>query len=82
MMAQAMGDTAEELFAGDRGILAMDESVVTCNRRFAAAGIDQEVESRRAYRELLVSTPGWQRAFTARSSMTRRSDSAGTTARR
>jgi fructose-bisphosphate aldolase class I len=57
MMAQAMGDTAEELFAGDRGILAMDESVVTCNRRFAAAGIDQEVESRRAYRELLVSTP-------------------------
>jgi fructose-bisphosphate aldolase class I len=56
-MAQALLETAEELLAGDRGILAMDESIATCNRRFAAAGIDQEVESRRAYRELLVSTP-------------------------
>jgi fructose-bisphosphate aldolase class I len=35
----------------------MDESIVTCDRRFAAAGIEQEAESRRAYRELLVSTP-------------------------
>lgn len=58
MMAQELLDTAEELFAGDRGILAMDESIATCNRRFAGAGIEQEVESRRAYRELLVSTPG------------------------
>jgi hypothetical protein len=57
MIAQALLDTAEELFAGDRGILAMDESIATCNRRFAAAGIEQQVESRRAYRELLVSTP-------------------------
>jgi fructose-bisphosphate aldolase class I len=57
MMARALLDTAEELFAGDRGILAMDESIVTCNRRFAVAGIDQNIESRRACRELLVSTP-------------------------
>jgi fructose-bisphosphate aldolase class I len=58
MTAQALVDTAQELLAGDRGILAMDESIATCNRRFAAVGIDQQVESRRAYRELLVSTPG------------------------
>jgi fructose-bisphosphate aldolase class I len=57
MTGQALVDTAEELLSGDRGILAMDESIGTCNRRFAAAGIGQEVESRRAYRELLVSTP-------------------------
>jgi fructose-bisphosphate aldolase class I len=58
MTAQAQVDTAQELLAGDRGILAMDESIATCNRRFAAAGIEQRIESRRAYRELLVTTPG------------------------
>jgi fructose-bisphosphate aldolase class I len=56
MTAQALLDTAEELLAGDRGVLAMDESIATCNRRFAAAGIAQETERRRAYRELLVRT--------------------------
>jgi fructose-bisphosphate aldolase class I len=35
----------------------MDESIATCNRRFAGAGIEQSFESRRAYRELLVTTP-------------------------
>ncbi len=41
MTAQALRATAEELLAGNRGILAMDESIVTRNRRFAAAGIAQ-----------------------------------------
>jgi fructose-bisphosphate aldolase class I len=36
----------------------MDESIGTCNQRFANAGIPQTVEMRRAYRELLLSTPG------------------------
>ena len=57
MTAQALLDTAEELFAGERGILAMDERIVICDRRFAAAGIEPEAESRRAYRELRVTTP-------------------------
>ena len=57
MTAQALLDTAGEQFADHRGILAMDESIATCNRRFAAAGIEQSFESRRAYRELLVTTP-------------------------
>jgi fructose-bisphosphate aldolase class I len=35
----------------------MDESNGTCNKRFAAAGIAQTEASRRAYRELLVTTP-------------------------
>ncbi len=36
----------------------MDESTPTCNKRFAALGIPQTVEARRAYRELIVTTPG------------------------
>lgn len=50
--------TAQELVASDKGLLAMDESVATCNQRFAALGIAETIESRRAYRELLVTTPG------------------------
>jgi len=36
----------------------MDESTSTCNRRFARLGIPQTEETRRAYRQLLVTTPG------------------------
>ena len=36
----------------------MDESTSTCNKRFAAAGIPQTEDARRAYRELLVTAPG------------------------
>jgi fructose-bisphosphate aldolase class I len=36
----------------------MDESLPTCNKRFASLGIPQTVEARRAYRELIVTTPG------------------------
>ena len=51
-------DTARTLVAGDKGLLAMDESNPTCNKRFAKLGIPQTVEARRAYRELIVTTPG------------------------
>ncbi len=54
---QRLSDTAQALVADDKGILAMDESNGTCDERFAALGIPQTVESRRAYRELLVTTP-------------------------
>lgn len=49
--------TAATLMAGDKGLLAMDESTNTCNKRFAEAGIPQTIEYRRAYRELIVTTP-------------------------
>jgi fructose-bisphosphate aldolase class I len=58
MNAQALRDTARALVAGDKGLLAMDESNPTCNKRFAKLGIPQTEEARRAYRELIVSTPG------------------------
>ena len=51
-------DTAKALLAGDKGLLAIDESNSTCNKRFAALGIPQTEDARRAYRELIVTTPG------------------------
>src|SRR5450756_2959426 len=58
MNAQELIDTARTLVAGDKGLLAMDESHPTCNKRFAKLGIPQTVDARRAYRELIVTTPG------------------------
>ncbi len=51
-------DTASALVANDKGLLAMDESNPTCNKRFAKLGIAETEEQRRAYRELIVTTPG------------------------
>ena len=51
-------DTARVLVAGDKGLLAMDESIPTCNKRFARLDIPQTEEARRAYRELIVTTSG------------------------
>ena len=58
MNVQRLIDTARALVAGDKGLLAMDESNPTCNKRFARLGIPQTPEVRRAYRELIVTTPG------------------------
>jgi fructose-bisphosphate aldolase, class I len=56
-MAQKLIGTARALVADAKGLLAMDESTPTCNRRFAALGIPQTEETRRAYRQLLLTTP-------------------------
>ena len=58
MNTQALIETAKALVADDKGVLAMDESNGTCNERFAQLGIAPTEENRRAYRELLISTPG------------------------
>ena len=57
MNTQELTDTAQALVAHDKGLLAMDESNPTCNKRFAALGIPQTEEARRAYREMIVTTP-------------------------
>lgn len=57
MNKQLLKETIKQLFADDKGLLAMDESTGTCNKRFAAEGIPQTIEMRRSYRELLVTTP-------------------------
>jgi fructose-bisphosphate aldolase class I len=58
MNTRVLVGTASALVTDGKGLLAMDESTGTCNKRLAAAGIAQTGEARRAYRELLVSTPG------------------------
>jgi fructose-bisphosphate aldolase, class I len=58
MSAQELIDTGNALVANDKGLLAMDESIPTCDKRFATLGILQTEDARRAYRELIVTTPG------------------------
>jgi fructose-bisphosphate aldolase class I len=58
MNLQLLKDTAKLLFVDDKGLLAMDESNGTCNKRFEKLGIPQTLEARRAYRELIVTTHG------------------------
>jgi fructose-bisphosphate aldolase class I len=57
MNAQELIDTARAMVAGDKGLLAMDESTPTCDKRFRKLGIPLTVEARRAWRELIVTTP-------------------------
>ena len=56
-------NTAQQLVGAGKGLLAMDESIGTCNKRFAEAGIPQTEEARRSYRELIVTTPGLGQAL-------------------
>jgi len=58
MSPQELIVTAGAMVAEDKGLLAMDESNPTCNKRFARLGIPQTEEARRAYRELILTTPG------------------------
>jgi fructose-bisphosphate aldolase class I len=58
MKTRQLIETAAAMVAGGKGLLAMDESTSTCNERFAALKIPQTEENRRAYRELLITTPG------------------------
>ena len=58
MKNQALITTAGELMAGEKGLLAMDESTNTMNSRLLKIGLPQTVDYRRAYRELIVTTPG------------------------
>ncbi len=52
--------TARALVPPGKGILAADESTGTIRKRFSTAGIPDTEENRRAYRELLFTTPGIQ----------------------
>ena len=45
------------MVADGKGLIAIDESIGTCNKRFARWDIPQTEEVRRQYRELIVTTP-------------------------
>ncbi len=40
--------TAQAMVAGDKGLLAMDESTGTCNKRFGEIGVAQTLQMRPA----------------------------------
>ena len=50
--------TTAALITRGRGILAADESIATMSDRLRGAGVAPTAENRRAYRQLLVTTPG------------------------
>jgi fructose-bisphosphate aldolase class I len=52
-----MAETAKAMVAPGKGLLAADESSGTCKKRFDAVKVECNEENRRAYRELLFSTP-------------------------
>src|SRR5919107_3066584 len=56
-MAIDLYATAEELVADNRGILAADESSGTIKKRFDSIGFESTEENRRAYRDMLFTTP-------------------------
>jgi fructose-bisphosphate aldolase class I len=58
MNLEALQVTAQTMVANGKGLLAIDESTGTCNKRFAKWGIPQDAETRRTYRNLIVTTPG------------------------
>ena len=58
MELEQLRQTAEALVAEGKGILAADESTPTIAGRFKGIGVESSEENRRAYRELLLTTPG------------------------
>jgi len=55
---QELIKTAAAMVADYKGLVALDESIATLDKRFEAAGIPQTAEYRRAYREVLITSPG------------------------
>ncbi len=57
-MSNEFTTTARALVAPGKGILAADESSPTIKKRFDSIGLESTEDSRRAYREMLFTTPG------------------------
>ncbi|MFA5683049.1 MAG: class I fructose-bisphosphate aldolase [Lysobacteraceae bacterium] len=58
MSIDQLHETALAMVAPGKGIIAIDESNTTIRKRFDAVGIECTEENRRAYREMLLTTPG------------------------
>ena len=58
MKTNTLAETATQLVAPGKGILAADESHPTIEKRFKAINVPSTEETRRAYRELLCGAPG------------------------
>lgn len=58
MSSMELVKTAQAMVAEGKGILAIDESTGTCQKRFDSIGVECTEENRRQYREMLLTTPG------------------------
>lgn len=58
MSIEQLAETALAMVAAGKGIIAIDESTGTIAKRFDGVGIPNSEENRRAYREMLLTTPG------------------------
>ena len=58
MISQELIGIAHSMMAPGKGLLAMDESTGTIGKRLEKVGLPNTLEYRRAYRELIVTTPG------------------------
>ncbi len=61
MNLEKLERVARRLVAEGKGILAADESNPTIKKRFSAIGVESTEENRRAYRELLFTTEGFEK---------------------
>ena len=57
MSIEQLAETALAMVAPGKGIIAIDESNATIKKRFDGVGIECTEENRRAYREMLLTTP-------------------------
>jgi len=58
MSIDQLPEIAEAMVARGKGIIAIDESNATIKKRFDSVGVENTEENRRAYREMLLTTPG------------------------
>jgi len=63
MSKQELESVARAMVAKGKGILAADESMGTIKRRFDSIKIESNEDNRRAYREMLFTTPGIEEAI-------------------
>jgi len=60
MAAHELETIARSIVADHKGILAADESTGTIKKRFDSINVESTEENRRAYRNLLFTTPGFE----------------------
>lgn len=58
MDTQLLSTTAKQLVAPGKGLLAADESNASCQKRFDSVGVPCTEETRREYRDILLTAPG------------------------
>ena len=57
MSIDQLAETAQAMVAAGKGIIAIDESNNTIKKRFDGVGIECSEDNRRAYRQMLLTTP-------------------------